>query len=280
MSPQPAVMDWIGRREEREDVIAPHAAIGLTAALDRDDPPAPGDPLPPTWHWLYFADYARQSRLGPDGHAARGEFLPPVALPRRMWGGNRLDFHKPLRIGERVRRVSEILSIREKEGRSGPLALVTVKHGYYGPEGLALEERHDIVYRAETRGGNLAPPGETPSQPAQWRREIDPDPVLLFRYSALTFNGHRIHYDQPYVTEVEGYPGLIVHGPLTATLLLDLLRRERPDAVLASVTFRARRPLYSGARLTVEGAPNDGGCRLWACDPSGAVAMTAAVTFA
>ena len=275
-----ALDDWVGRTQRTEDLIARQPAIGMAATLDRDDAPGTGDALPPGWHWLYFVDTAPQSALGPDGHAARGEFLPPVALPRRMWGGNRLTFHRPLRIGESARRDSEIRSIDQKQGRAGALAFVTVRHSYWGPDGLALEEDHDIVYREPERLGAAAPEAVPAPCAAVWRRVIEPDPVLLFRYSALTFNGHRIHYDAPYVTEVEGYPGLIVHGPLTATLLLDLLRRERPDAVLRSIHFRARRPLFAGAPLTLEGAPDDDGAQLWALDPDGAVAMNATVTFA
>ena len=273
------LQSWIGKTRQTHDVIALREAAGMTAMLDRDDPPEQGDPLPPGWHWIYFGDMARQSALGPDGHAARGEFLPPVQLPRRMWAGNRLKFHRPIAIGERVAKTDEILTITEKQGRAGALAFVTVKYSFSGDNGLALEEWHDIVYRAAAKPGEVAPAGETPPGDAAWRRVLTPDPVMLFRYSALTFNGHRIHYDHPYVTGQEGYPGLIVHGPLTASLLLDLIRREAPDAELATTTTRARRPLFADNPLVLEGKPTDGGCEVWAIDPDGYVAMTIVAEF-
>ncbi|HEX9647158.1 MAG TPA: MaoC family dehydratase N-terminal domain-containing protein, partial [Alphaproteobacteria bacterium] len=211
-----SIDSWIGKSRETEDLIAPFQARAMAATLDHARAPAEGDALPPGWHWLYFPDTPRPGALGPDGHEARGGFLPPIPLPRRMWAGNRLVFHQPLRVGERARRHSVIERIERKEGRAGALAFVTVHHRYSGAAGLALEEWHDIVYRAEPAPGAALPPGKGAPAKARWRREITPDEVLLFRYSALTFNGHRIHYDYPYVTGEEGYEGLIVHGPLTA----------------------------------------------------------------
>lgn len=271
---------WVGRTRHAEDLIAPFQARGMAATLDHERAPDEGDALPPGWHWLYFADLPRQSELGPDGHEARGEFLPPVPLPRRMWAGNRLVFHRPLVIGERARRDSEIVSVEEKVGRAGPLAFVTVHHRYSGESGLALEEWHDVVYRAPPAPGAPPPPARPAPEGAVWRRRIEPDAVMLYRYSALTFNGHRIHYDFPYVTVAEGYEGLIVHGPLTATLLLDLVAREAPEARLAEVRFRALRPLYAGRPLTLEGRLGDGGCEAWAVDDDGAQAMHAQMTLA
>jgi len=271
--------DWIGRREEKHDLVSLRQVAGMAAMFDLSDEPAVGDPLRPGWHWMFFAEIARQSILSEDGHAPRGGFLPPVELPRRMWGGNRLTFHEPIRVGDEVRRESEILSVSEKDGRSGQLSLVTVKHSYHASGGLALEEEHDIVYRSAAKNGNKAPPGEEPPKHPQWSRVVDPDPVFLFRYSALTFNSHRIHYDAPYVTKTEGYPGLIVHGPLTATLLLELIRIERPDDEIRTVIVRARRPLFAGASLRVEGFPTESGARTWAVDPDGFIAMTLDVKF-
>ena len=267
--------DWVGREETREDTVTAAPLVALSALLDRDDPaPRAGDAAPPLAHWLYFLPRYRQSAAGPDGHAARGEFLPPVPLPRRMWAGSRLEFVRPLAVGSDVRRLSRIASVTPKEGRSGTLVFVTVRHEVSDAGGLVLSDEHDIVYRGE--GGAApqpvpAPTGET------WRREIRPDPLLLFRYSAVTFNGHRIHYDHPYTTKVEGYPGLVVHGPLIATLLLDLLRRERPDAVLRSYTFRAMRPLFDTAPFLTCGTPRDpeGEATLWTRDAEGAVTMEA-----
>jgi 3-methylfumaryl-CoA hydratase len=229
---------------------------------------------------LYFLPIHRQSKIGPDGHAARGEFLPPVPLPRRMWAGSRIEFLRPIAIGSAVSCLSRIASVKVKEGRSGTLVFVTVRHEVSDARGVALTDEHDIVYRGET-GKAVADPVSAPTNEA-WSRTIDPDPVLLFRYSAVTFNGHRIHYDQPYVTKVEGYPGLIVHGPLTATLLVDLLRRNRPGVEVRSYSFRAMRPLFDTAPFTVCGVPEAGKneARLWTRDAEGAVTMEARATWA
>ncbi len=268
---------WIGKTEARTEVITAAPIAALSATLDRDDPlPQQGDPLPPPWHWLYFLPRDRQSELGPDGHAHRGGFLPPVPLPRRMWAGSRLNFHRPLRVGETVTRTSTILDVKYKEGRTGPLVFVVVRHQIDD----ALTDEHDIVYReAPTRGEGPATPPPAPSH-SKWERLIRPDDVLLFRYSALTFNGHRIHYDRRYATEVEGYPGLVVHGPLIATLLVDLLRRQQPEAVVLSFAFRAISPLFDTASFSVCGQPQEGGktVRLWAKNSSGGLAMDATAT--
>lgn len=279
MTTQPAISDWVGRTRSVDDLIAPFQAAGMAATLDYAAAPAEGDPLPPGWHWLYFADLPRLSAVGPDGHEARGGFLPPVPLPRRMWAGNRLAFRRPLRIGERARRDTRIESAVEKEGRQGPLAFVTVHHAYSGADGVALEEWHDIVYRGPARPGGPPPRAEAPPMEARWRREIEPGEVMLFRYSGLTFNGHRIHYDRPYVTGEEGYDGLIVHGPLTATLLLDLVAREAPEAEISGVRFRAVRPVFAGRPLVLEAAPADGGVAAWALY-EGSVAMRADIALA
>jgi 3-methylfumaryl-CoA hydratase len=269
---------WIGRTERAGDEIAAWPLVAYAATLDRDDPaPLPGDPLPPGAHWLYFLPAARQSRLGPDGHALRGAFLPPVALPRRMWAGGRLVFHDALRVGDRAERLSTIREVSPREGRSGKLCFVKVEHRIESTRGLALVEEHDIVYREAARAG-AARPAAAPGPPgeAPWRRTLVPDDALLFRYSALTFNAHRIHYDRRYVTEVEGYPGLVVHGPLQAALLLDLIRRERPEVRLREFAFRALAPLFDGAPLTLNGRPGDASsAELWTAGPDGFPAMTA-----
>jgi len=267
--------EWIGRSETQQDTISAAPLRELSALLDRDDPePAAGDPIPPLAHWLYFLPTPRQSDLGPDGHARRGDFLPPVPLPRRMWAGSRLEFLRPLAVGAEATRTSTIKDVAVKEGRSGTLVFVTVRHEISDAKGVVLSDEHDIVYRGE--GGAAAAPVAAPTGEA-WKREITPDPVLLFRYSAVTFNGHRIHYDQPYVTCVEGYPGLIVHGPLIATLLVDLLRRNLPRARLARYTFRAMRPLFDTAPFEVCGAPDaaKARARLWTRDAQGAITMDA-----
>lgn len=271
---------WIGRNETVADVVTPAPYAALSATLDRDSSrPPPGTPLPPLWHWLYFLPMHRQSDIGADGHAKRGGFLPPVPLPRRMWAGSRLTFERPLRVGDHVQRRSTIESVEEKSGRSGPLVFVTVKHEIRrGDEGEpALIEFHDIVYREARKPHDAAPPPQVAPNEATFDKTWTPDDVLLFRYSALTFNGHRIHYDRRYVTQVEGYPGLVVHGPLIATLLVDLLRGQRPDARVAQFQFRAVRPLFDLHAFTVCGAPLPDGksFRLWACDHEGWLAMDA-----
>jgi 3-methylfumaryl-CoA hydratase len=273
---------WIGNSEQRTDTITAAPLAGLAATLDRDDPaPREGTAVPPLWHWLYFLPMARQSELGPDGHPRRGGFLPPVALPRRMWAGGRLSFERALRVGEVATRSSRIADVTGKEARSGPLVFVTVQHEISTDAGLALREDHDIVYRGAPAAGAASPAPAAAPCDETFARTIVPDDVLLFRYSALTFNGHRIHYDRRYVTEVEGYPGLIVHGPLIATLLLDLLRREHPGATVSRFEFKAVSPLFDLHRFEVCGradAAGPGRFALWARNHAGALAMQASAT--
>lgn len=280
--PGSALQHWIGREERREDVITAAPLALWNATLDRDDPPPrAGDALPPLAHWLYFLPRAKTGELGPDGHPRRGHFLPPVSLPRRMWAGGRLRFLQPLRVGDVVARVSRIERVEAKQGKSGALVFVTVRHEICGPLGLALIEEHDIVYcEAPAAGAAVSQPPAAPTD-AAFSREIAPDPVLLFRYSALTFNGHRIHYDRSYVTQVEGYPGLVVHGPLIATLLADLLRRQVPGVQLTGFEFKAVAPLFDTDRFTVCGRP-DGERRfaLWARNHAGGLAMQASAQIA
>lgn len=270
--------EWRGRTESRSDEVTAAPIAALSATLDRDDPfPQHGDPLPPLWHWLYFWPIPRQSELGPDGHAKRGGFLPPVPLPRRMFAGDRVQFHRPLRVGESISRFSRIVDVNSKEGRSGPLVFVIVRHEISDRAGIAVVEEHDIVYRESPKPNDPAATPQRPPSAAAWTREIRSDDTLLFRYSALTFNGHRIHYDRRYATEVEGYPGLVVHGPLIATLLLDLLRRNLGDANVASLSFRAMRPLFDIAPFQVCGnvSPDGKTAHLWATDSDGWLAMDA-----
>jgi 3-methylfumaryl-CoA hydratase len=271
--------EWIGRTENASDVIAATPYAALAATLDRSlDRPAPGTPLPSLWHWLYFLPLYAQSDVGPDGHAERGGFLPPVALPRRMWAGSQFEFTKTLRVGDAVRRRSTIADVTEKQGRSGPLVFVKVQHEIHRDDEAspALVEFHDLVYREAAKPGAAVSPATRAPDRSSWERRVNPDPVLLFRYSALTFNGHRIHYDRTYVTEVEGYPGLVVHGPLIATLLLDLLQRELPHARVSRFQFKALRPLFDLHPFSVCGAEaGDKSVRLWARDHEGWLAMDA-----
>jgi len=271
--------EWVGTREIVADTLTATPYAALSATLDRPaERPVPGTMLPPLWHWLYFLPMYRQSEVGADGHAKRGAFMPPVALPRRMWAGSQFTFHSPLRIGDAVSRTSTIDNVTEKEGRTGKLVFVKVRHEVrpQGTSEVAVTEFHDIVYRDAPQPGALEPaPTAAPSE-QQWERKVVPDDVLLFRYSALTFNGHRIHYDRKYVTEVEGYPGLVVHGPLVATLLLDLLREYRPDAVVTGFEFRALRPVFDIHHFFVCGREmNDGNVHLWARDHQGWLTMDA-----
>ena len=281
------LQQWVGRSEAQQDRLEAAPLRGLSATLDRDDAaPVVGTPLPPLWHWLYFLPRARQSELGPDGHPRRGGFLPPVPLPRRMWAGGRLRWEpdNPLSVGQEVERHSSILDVRHKVGRSGELVFVLVEHRYHNAQGLALTEEHDIVYRSAAQAGESLPAPQRPPLNGQalWSRTIAPDEVLLFRYSALTFNGHRIHYDRRYVTEVEGYPGLVVHGPLIATLLLDLVRRSLPQAVVTRFEFRAVRPTFDLHPFSVHGQPSADGreLALWAQDHEGWLTMQASATLA
>jgi len=272
---QQNLKEWIGRTETLQDQVTPGPIAALSATLDRDDPaPVRGDALPPLWHWLYFLPVTRQSQIGPDGHTTRGGFLPPVDLPRRMWAGSRLEFRQPLRVGDQITRVSRIASVQEKQGRSGALVFVTVRHEISNGEGLGIVDEHDIVFRDQAAPGTTPAPPSAPSDHA-WERAIHPDSVFLFRYSALTFNGHRIHYDRRYTMEVEGYPGLVVHGPLIATLLLDLLRRQMPSVQVAKFSFRAVSPLFDIDSFFVCGKPEGGGVKLWAKNATGGLAMEA-----
>ena len=278
---------WQGKSETLQDAMTAAPVAAFSATLDRDDPaPTQGTALPALWHWMYFLPHARQSALGPDGHPQRGGFLPPVPLPRRMWAGGRLRWEaaNPLRVGESVERNSRIQSVAHKSGRSGELVFVQVEHAYRNAQGLALTEEHDIVYRAEAQPTDPVPAPQKPPLAGQqaWSRSITPDAVLLFRYSALTFNGHRIHYDRQYATEVEGYPGLIVHGPLIATLLLDLLRRELPHAQITGFAFKAVRPTFDLHPFSVHGKPSADGrsVELWAQDHEGWLTMQGTATLA
>jgi 3-methylfumaryl-CoA hydratase len=285
---------WLGRSEETDDVVTAAPLAGLAATLDHRDPPWRHGVLPPLAHWLYFLPRTVQQDIAEDGHERRGGFLPPVPLPRRMWAGGAFTFAAPLSIGETIRRRSTIADIQHKSGRSGDLVFVKVVHEVFGATGLAVREEQDIVYReaptdaasdaqrgasgdvqplAESRSSHREPAAELPS--ADWTRTIQPDAVLLFRFSALTFNGHRIHYDRDYCREREGYPGLVVHGPLTATLLMDLFLRNNHGAQVRAFRFRGQRPLFDTGPLTVCGAAREAGASLWALDEHGDVAMTA-----
>ena len=272
---------WIGRRETDVDYVTIPAVHRLAATLDRDDPmPRAGDRLPRGWYSILFPRVVRQSQIGPDGHPARGDFLPPVPLPRRMFAGKRVTFHADLQVGDEVRRESTIKAVSSKQGRSGRMVFVTVETAITGPRGLAIGEEQDIVYRAEPEAGSPPPAPQPAPGNAVWKKSLTPDPVLLFRYSALTFNGHRIHYDLPYVTTTEGYPTLVMNGGLT-TLLTYELARAHAATPIKSVASRNVRPLFVGRPLSVCGEPAADGksAKLWAVDDGGALALAAEATF-
>lgn len=275
--------DWVGRTDTTSDLLALRPAAALAATLDRDLRLTEGAPLPHLWHWIYFTPQAATAALGEDGHPQRGGFLPPIELPRRMWAGGRLTFHRDLRIGERVERTTTIASITEKRGETGQLLFVTLHHRLSSNGELALEEEQDLVYRAPPPAAAAGPasvPAAAAPEAADWERTLVPDPVLLFRYSALTFNSHRIHYDLPYATEVEGYPALVVHGPLLATLLMDLHHRQQPDATVRGFSFRARQPSFAGRPLRLAARRDgDDAVALQAGPATGGAAMTATLHY-
>ena len=271
---------WIGKPATQEQHLEPFPARALAGLLDRTEAPGEGDALPLPWHWLYFLDAPRREDTGVDGHPKRGGFLPPVPLPRRMWASGELTLHRPLRLGRRASKTSTVLSVDLKQGKAGALVFVTVAHEL-GQDGHAcISELQHIVYRAAPSAPAPLPPGEAAPTAGAWARELLPDAPLLFRYSALTFNGHRIHYDRDYATQVEFYPALVVHGPLLATLLLDLAQRERPGAAIRHFTFRALRPAFDNAPLHLHGLSTDHGAELWTSDAEGFIGMKAKATFA
>lgn len=274
---------WVGRSEAGADEIGARQIERLCAILDHEPRIwSAGDVVPPLAHWLHFLPTARQSEIGDDGHPIRGGFLPPVTLPRRMWAGSKITFHLPMKIGQAVTRTSGIRSITHKIGRSGDLVFVEVEH-VISTGGTALTTEHQqIVYRGGAEETDPKDPGkadtERPRPMAIWRRIVRPDPVMLFRFSAVTFNGHRIHYDRDYACRSEGYPGLVVHGPLQATLLMDHFLRNLSGKSVSAFTFTSRRPLYDTAPFDLCAAPLDQTkYALWVEDATGARAMEATI---
>ena len=268
--------DYLGRTEESHITVSSDRIRGLAALMDYPEPPWPQNQVPPTGHWCALFPYTRQSQLGHDGHEEKGGFIPPLPYSRRMWAGGRIEYLRPWKVDQPVTRRSTILKIEDKHGRSGPMTLVTVNHEYLDGKTLLLREEQDIVYRDAAAGLAPKPVIKTFSgEPADWTREIVPDATLLFRYSAVTFNGHRIHYDRDYVQQ-EGYPGLLVHSPLTATLLIDLFQQANPEATIRHFRFIARSPMYDGYPVRLCGKRQANGMiALWseACD--GSVSVTA-----
>lgn len=284
--------DWVGVQESRTDniVLSPVQAI-LNVLDDVDTVLKDGDELPPLWHWFFFLPRAPMAQIGIDGHPRRGGFLPPITLPRRMFAGGRMKFYDSLIIGQSATRDGEVIAVQEKKGGTGALVFVTVRYRITQDGRLCVEEEQDIVYREP---GEAAVPAPTPAQGVPhntaidsgvvggegvWVKTIVPTPVLLFRFSAITFNSHRIHYDRPYAMREEHYPGLVVHGPLTATLLMDLVRRNADRAVV-SYTFRGRAPLFDNHPFHLVGHSSSNRVELEAQGPDGALCMMATAELA
>ncbi|HEY1026065.1 MAG TPA: MaoC family dehydratase N-terminal domain-containing protein [Pseudomonas sp.] len=270
-----AVSAWIGRSEEAHDQLSRNLVKRIAATFG-ETTPAHGEALPPLWHWAFFQEPLSENLLGEDGHPARGGFLPPADNRNRMWAGGRVEFFQPLRVGGEASRVSTIRHIEEKHGRTGALLFVTVQHDYLQDGQLAIREEQDIVYREPS------PPKASSGEPllaGDWREPVTPSSTLLFRYSAVTFNGHRIHYDWPYVTETEDYGGLVVHGPLIATLNLRAFCRANPQVRLRRFAYRGLRPLISPQPFEVGGRLlGEGQAELWAGNQAG-LAQRAEVQF-
>lgn len=265
--------DWIGREEARHDVLTPALLARFRATFDSDDT---GDVAPQGIHWCLCTPDATTGDLNADGHPRRGGFLPPIPLPRRMWAASDMTFHAPIRVGAAIARRSVIAAIEHKTGSSGPLTFVSIDHATSSDGRIAVSERQTIVYR-EARVGAAAPPGDGTAAGSgwDWHRALAPSAPLLFRYSALTFNSHRIHYDLPYATGEEGYRGLVVHGPLMATLLLDLAARALGANRITRLSFRGVSPAIAGEMLHLVGNAHDDGCTLAVLADDGREVMTA-----
>ena len=269
----------VGRTEEVVDRASAALASAMLATLDRDPSAlADGDPLPPLFHWMYCRELAPGSRLDVDGHQRRGDFLPALPFSRRMWAGGRLGFEGSLRVGERIRRRSTVRSVTPKTGRSGPLVLVTVEHRISGDDGEIVEEQ-DLVFLERPTEPLVLPDVPAPKEEMEWSESVTPNAAMLFRFSALTFNAHRIHYDRDYARDMEMYPDLVVHGPLTALLLADLAVR-RSGRPLRTLTFRARRPMFVDRTIALQGRQEGDRADLRALDDTGALAMSADATLA
>ena len=271
--------NWIGNQISYKEIIHQQALNGFAALMDEEGPAS--STVPPGGHWMYFLPTDRQSRIGPDGHGIKGDFLPPVELPRRMWAGGRLEFHAPLRAGDAAEKISTIKNVTQKQGRTGALVFVTVEHQIRNQDGLCLTEEHDIVYR---EAANKASDGKKEKQAAPsdgiWAETISASSVLLFRYSALTFNGHRIHYDREYCLQEEGYPGLVVHGPLLGTLLMRLAVQKMGGRPLRKFGFRNFNPIFDIASFTLSGKPeSEDSCSVWVMGPEGELAVKATAEF-
>jgi 3-methylfumaryl-CoA hydratase len=267
-----ALAGWAPPPVTVTDRIDPWPVAAFAALLDV---PAPAGTMPPLWHWFSFLETVPQAELGEDGHPAHGHFLPPVPDRRRMIAGGRLSVRAPLPLGATVTRRSALADVSVKSGQTGEMAFVTVRHELCLDGAVAVVEEQDVVYRSQPAGTAPARRHEVPvavePEPAaagSWRLRLDPDEAMLFRFSALTYNAHRIHYDRPYVTSVEGYPGLVVHGPLLALLALELPRRFAPERPVTAFEYRLQRPVFAGSAVVADG---------FAGDDDGVIGVTVAV---
>jgi 3-methylfumaryl-CoA hydratase len=270
---------WIGRTSEASDIVTAQLVKGLRATLFQEiGEPKPGDAAPFTVHWCVAPAVFPMAQLGPDGHPTRGGFLPPVPLPRRMWAGGELEFFDTLRVGDEAKRTSRITDVTTKTGSTGALCFVSVEHLIATARGTAIRERQDIVYRDISNTEQPAKP-PAPAAAGRHRETHMADPVLLFRYSALTFNGHRIHYDREYVTKVEGYPGLIFNGPLQAALIVELAAKLHDGIPPKNLRYRGVQPLFEGSEFSVNANKADGGMELWTANSAGQPTMKGTATW-
>jgi 3-methylfumaryl-CoA hydratase len=271
---------WIGRSEQASDLVTAQLVKGLRATLFLDiGAPATGDAAPLTVHWCLAQPVYPMAMLGPDGHPVRGGFLPPVPLPRRMWAGGEIEFFEPLRVGDEVTRISTIADVTLKTGSTGALCFVSVRHEIVTSRGTAIRERQDLVYRDNPTAAAPGPAQPAAAPVATHRESHLADPVLLFRYSALTFNGHRIHYDRDYVTKVEGYPGLVVHGPMQAALLVEFAAGLRGGTAPTKFAYRGVQPLFDGAEFSVNANDAATGLELWTANAQGMPTMKASASW-
>jgi 3-methylfumaryl-CoA hydratase len=272
---------WIGRTTEASDIVTAQLVKGLRATLFQEiGEPKPGDAAPFTVHWCLAQPVFPMSMLSQDGHPTRGGFLPPVPLPRRMWAGGELEFIDALRVGDEAKRTSRIADVTMKTGSTGVLCFVSVEHVVTTSRGTAIRERQDIVYRDVSNTPQAAPAKASPPPPVAKHRESHmADPVLLFRYSALTFNGHRIHYDRDYVTKVEGYPGLIFHGPLQASFIVELAAKLHGDKPPKKISYRGLQPLFEGSEFSINANETDAGMEVWTANSAGQPTMKGTATW-
>jgi 3-methylfumaryl-CoA hydratase len=274
------LQSWVGREHRIDDTLEPFRAQALAAALDHPSVPQPGEALPPSWHWLYFLETPTSAMTGPDGHPRKGGWLPPIPLPRRMWSAGSVDVLQPLVLAAAASKRSVVRSVELKTGRSGSLIFVVLEHEVRQRNALCIREEQTLAYRPAPSAPAPLPPGEKAPEDCGWSRSLVPSSVLLFRFSALTYNGHRIHYDREYATREEFYPGLVVHGPLLATLLLDVALERAGERRVEHFEFRAIRPTFEGVEMKLCARSEGRETKLWSVTNEGFVGMHLSARFA